>query len=140
MAIDLYACSKADWTSQSNAFISGNKLPSPISLKRSDEQIWSEDTGRTAGSNAKMIGESLATKKTYVIQWGILTSSQMSDIRDALTTGFFKFGYGLTLANATNVAITAYRSEIQGEIINTIKKDGSSGIYYKNASVSVIEQ
>lgn len=135
MAIDLYACSLSDWSSHSNAFVAGDKLPSPISLKRTDEQIWSQDTGRTVGSSAKMIGESITGKSTFTIQWGIISYNDMTALRTALRRGFFKFGYGQTLANANSNAITAYRSEITGEILSV-----GSTTYYKNASVSIIEQ
>lgn len=145
MAIDLYACTIADFESNvgksANSFVVGDKLPSPVSLKRSDELVWSQDTGRTAGSNAKMIGDLTARKKTYTIQWGIISNSDMSDIRDKLRdpnnlkNGFFKFGYGQSISNASSNAISCYRSEIQADIFCV-----GNTTYYNNVTVQIIEQ
>lgn len=134
MALDIYACTVSDFTSH-NGFVAGDKLPSPVSIKRTDEQIWSQDTGRTVGSNAKMIGESITGKRTFAIQWGILTSSEMTAIHTKMKRGFFKFGLGQTLATATSGAFTCYRGEITGDILPV-----GSATYYKNMGVSVIEQ
>ena len=69
--IHIYACTKADFTDHGNKFVSGDELPSPTDLKRSDEQIWSENTGRAqSGANkAKMIGDSITGKKTVALTW-----------------------------------------------------------------------
>lgn len=66
-------------------------LPSPTDLKPSKELIWSENTGRAqSGSNkAKMIGDVVAEKTTYNIEWGVLTQSQLNTITSHLTAGFF---------------------------------------------------
>lgn len=134
--IHLYACTKADFSAHGNSFVSGDELPSPTDLKRSDEQIWSENTGRAqSGANkAKMIGDSITGKKTVTVTWGIITSSEMSDIRSKLKRGFFVFGYGMNINNASENAFTAYRGEIGGQIIS------AGTVYYKNPSVSIIEQ
>ena len=134
--IHLYACTTANFTSQGNQFISGDELPSPTDLKRSDEQIWSENTGRAqSGTNkAKMIGDSITGKKTVSVTWGIITSAEMSDIRSKLKRGFFVFGYGMNIANASDNAFTAYRGDINGQVLS------AGTVYYKNASVSIIEQ
>lgn len=134
--IHLYACTKADFSAHGNKFVSGDELPSPTDLKRSDEQIWSENTGRAqSGANkAKMIGDSITGKKTVTVTWGIITSSEMSDIRSKLKRGFFVFGYGMNINNASENAFTAYRGEIGGQIIS------AGTVYYKNPSVSIIEQ
>ena len=134
--IHLYACTKADFSAHGNSFVSGDELPSPTDLKRSDEQIWSENTGRAqSGANkAKMIGDSITGKKTVTVTWGIIASSEMSDIRSKLKRGFFVFGYGMNINNASENAFTAYRGEIGGQIIS------AGTVYYKNPSVSIIEQ
>lgn len=134
--IHIYACTKADFSAHGNSFVSGDELPSPTDLKRSDEQIWSENTGRAqSGANkAKMIGDSITGKKTVTVTWGIITSSEMSDIRSKLKRGFFVFGYGMNINNASENAFTAYRGEIGGQIIS------AGTVYYKNPSVSIIEQ
>lgn len=112
-------------------------LPSPEEVKPTFELIWSENTGRAqSGSNqAKMIGDVVAEKKTYAIKWGIITDSDLSTIKSKLTSGFFYFGVGTSLANAKSVATTYYRSEIAGEYLPV-----GNTIYWKDVSVSVIEQ
>ena len=111
-------------------------LPSPVSLKTSLEQIWSEDTGRAqSGTNqAKMIGDSIAEKLTYEIQWGVLNGTDFATITSKLTRGFFYFGIGTSLAAAKSAAAKFYRGAITYE---TVQADA---VYYKNVSVSVIQQ
>lgn len=110
------------------------ELPSPVSVKRSDEIIWSEKTGRAqSGENkAKMIGSVVDTKHAYEIKWGILTSDEMSSIRSLLHSGFFLFDVGATASTSPH---KYYRSEISGELFQA-----GSRYYYKDATVSVIEQ
>ena len=112
-------------------------LPSPVSVKPSNEIIWSQNTGRAqSGSNqAKMIGDVVAEKITYAIEWGIITSAEFTVIKTNLTTGFFKFGMATSLASAKTNAISAYRSQINYEMLPI-----GNTIYYKNVTVDVIEQ
>ena len=114
-----------------------SELPSPVELKRSNEQIWSENTGRAqSGSNkATMIGDVVATKKTYQIKWGILTSSQINTINSLLTKGFFYFAAATSLATAQSNATKFYKSELTYDILQA-----GPNVYYKDAAVSVIEQ
>lgn len=113
------------------------ELPSPVELKRSTEQIWSENTGRAqSGSNkAKMIGDSIAAKSTYQIKWGILTAAQIETIQNKLTRGFFYFAAATSASTAQTNAKKFYRSEITYDIIQT-----GPNVFYKDATVSVIEQ
>ena len=113
------------------------ELPSPVELKRSTEQIWSENTGRAqSGSNkAKMIGDSIATKHTYQIKWGVLTESQLNTITTKLTNGFFYFAAATSSSTAASSAVKYYRSEITYNIIQA-----GPNVVYKDATVSVIEQ
>lgn len=108
-------------------------LPSPVSIKNSRELIWSENTGRaqSGSSQAKMIGDVVAQKKTYEIKWGIIEESDYNTIVNKLTGGFFNFGMGYVPTNLGRF----YRSEIQGELLPIGTK-----LYYKDVSVSVIEQ
>lgn len=110
------------------------ELPSPVSLKPSFETIWSEDTGRAqSGENkAKMIGSVVANKRTYAIKWGIISSAELSSIRNLLHSGFFYFDIG---ASPSSEPSKYYRSEITGDIIQV-----GSTFYYKDVSVSVIQQ
>lgn len=110
------------------------ELPSPVSLKPSYETIWSEDTGRAqSGTNkAKMIGSVVASKRTYAIKWGILSYSEFEQVKSLLHSGFFYFGIGTSSPSDPE---KFYRSEISVDVIQA-----GDTIYYKDASVSVIEQ
>lgn len=110
------------------------ELPSPISLKCSRELIWDEKTGRAqSGDNkGKMIGSVVARKRTYEIQWGILTGSQLGDITSNLSGSFFKFGVGQTKpADPDNY----YRGNLTYDLLPV-----GDTTYYKNCTVTVIEQ
>ena len=113
------------------------ELPSPVDLKRSDELIWSENTGRAqSGTNkAKMIGDVVAVKNTYNIKWGVLTETELNSIRTHLPRGFFYFAAATSSSAAQSNASSYYRSEIQYDIIQA-----GPNVYYKDVSVSVIEQ
>lgn len=109
------------------------QLPSPTEINKSEELIWSENTGRAqSGANkAKMIGDVVAQKQTFEIKWGVLTATQYNSIKTHLPAGFFPFGVGTSPVTLG----TFYRSEIKG---NTIQAGGDW--YYKDVTVSVIEQ
>lgn len=128
MAIGIYAGSTVN-----NMTI----LPSPVSIKPSNELIWSENTGRAqSGTNkAQMIGDVIAEKDTYNIQWGIITQAEFATIKSKLTKGFFYFGLGTSLANAQASAIKVYRSNITGTLLPI-----GNDVYYKDVAVDVIEQ
>lgn len=113
------------------------ELPSPTELKRSTEQIWSENTGRAqSGVNqAKMIGDVVATKMTFSIKWGILTYDQYNTIQSKLTKGFFYFGIGTTLNEAKNSAYKFYRGDLSCDYLQA-----GTGILYKDVSTTLIEQ
>ena len=112
-------------------------LPSPISVRPSEELIWSENTGRAQSGNnaARMIGDVVAQKQTYNIQWGILTQTEYNTIKQKLTAGFFFFAVATSASAAQSAAKRFYRSEITGDMIQA-----GSEIRYKNVSVNVIEQ
>ena len=129
MAImNIYAGSSASGMTQ---------LPSPVELKTTREQIWSENTGRAqSGTNkAKMIGDSITQKLTYQIKWGILTSAQLSVITSNLKRGFFYFAAATSASAAEDNAKKYYRSEISYDIVQS-----GPSVFYKDATVSVIEQ
>ena len=128
MALGIYAGSSA-----SNLTL----LPSPTELKPSNELIWSENTGRAqSGTNkAKMVGDVVAEKLTYAIQWGILTQAELTLIQTKLVAGFFYFGVGTSSSQAQSSAKKFYRSPIQYEILPI-----GNTIYYKSVTVDVIEQ
>ena len=109
-------------------------LPSPVSISTTNEQIWSEDTGRAqSGSNqAEMIGTSIAEKVTYAIKWGVLTGAELSTIKANMPKGFFYFGIGKTKPTSPS---KFYRSEIAYDILQA-----SDEVMYKDVSVSVIQK
>lgn len=114
-----------------------SKLPSPTGLTPSHEIIWSENTGRAqSGANkAKMIGDVVDEKQTYLIHWGILTETEMALIKQKLKAGFFYFAAATSSTAAQSAAKKYYRSNITAEMVQA-----ASGIYYRDAEVSVIEQ
>jgi hypothetical protein len=128
MAVGVYAGSSASGVTA---------LPSPISIKTSLEIIWDENTGRAqSGTNkAKMIGDVVAQKKTYEIQWGVLTQSEYDSIVAKLPAGFFYFAMATTKAGAESIATKYYRSEIKYDVLSV-----GNATYYKDLTVSVIEQ
>lgn len=132
--LTLYAGSSLPFGTGVN--IGDNQLPSPTGFKASHEQIWSEDTGRAqSGSNqAKMIGESVAEKKTYAIEWGILSYTDFHQIETLLTSGFFYFGIG-DPDTPPNSPPQFYRGEIQYDVIQV-----GTTRYYKGVAVQVIER
>jgi hypothetical protein len=128
MALGLYAGASAS---------SVTLLPSPTEVKPSHEIIWSEDTGRAqAGVNrAKMIGSVVDEKMSYSCQWGILSQTEFNTIKSKLAPGFFYFAVATTLASAKAQAQPYYRSEITCDLLPI-----GNTIYYKDVSVSVIQQ
>lgn len=128
MALGIYAGSSASGMTL---------LPSPTELKPSNEQIWSENTGRAqSGTNkAKMIGDVVAEKITYSIEWRMLTNEQLAIIKSKLTAGFFYFGIGTTATQAQNSARKFYRGNIQSDLLPI-----GNTLYYKTVTVDVIEQ
>lgn len=110
----------------------GTVLPSPVTIKSSEEVIWSSRTGRSTASG-KMIGDVIAEKKTVDIEWGVLTEAEMKTIQNALVSGFFTF----SLYDCGTVTITVYRGTLEKEHLGYI---GDGTYYYKSATVSVIER
>lgn len=116
----------------SNWTVNNNKLPSPVSVDMTREQIWDSKAGRNA--KGKMIATYVAQKYTWNITWGVLTESEFSKIGSLLTNGFFKFNQG-TPTSPPSSAGTYYRSEITYSNLQV-----GTTRYYKDVSVSVIQQ
>ena len=109
----------------------GTTLPSPTAISAGDEIIWSSDTGRDESGD--MVGAVVATKKTFSIEWGVLTEAQFATLRTTLTSGFFTFQL---VTDSTTTTITVYRGTLTGELLGTF-----GGVtYYKNAAATVIQQ
>ena len=112
-------------------------LPSPTEVTPTNELVWSEDTGRAQSGyeKAKMIGSVVAEKRTYVVKWGVITEAEMNSIKSMLPKNFFYFGVGTSQASAQANAGRFYRSTITGNMLPI-----GNTLYYKDVSVSVIEQ
>lgn len=116
--------------------VANNQLPSPSKMQVSIEQIWSADTGRSQDKTekAKMLGESLVTKHTYSLEWGMLEESDFDKITRLLPRNFFYFGVG-TKTSVPSSPVEYYRSEITYEMIQV-----GTTQYYKNVATQVIER
>lgn len=112
-----------------------NLLPSPDSIQTTEEVIWSSNTGRSISPSdgAVMMGDVVAKKKTFNISWGVLTLNEYNDIVTKLGTGFRPF----TIVLGSQVtSIASYRGTITAELLGA--PDGT--VYYRNASVSIIQR
>jgi hypothetical protein len=115
-------------------------LPSPTNIVRTDEIIWASGTGRNA--SGKMVGDLKARKRTYEVQWGVLTSDEMNTLRSSLRhttakvkkSGYFYFAVASNLEDAKATAVNVYRSEIKADMFTS-----GSDTYYKDVSVSLIQ-
>lgn len=111
----------------------GVTLPAGVvELRRNDEILWSEGTGRGA-DNGLMVGAIVAYKQTYSIRWGMLTEAEYATIRN-LPGGFWNFT--AKLGSATLANFSAYRGAVAGEFVNTI----SGQNYWKNVSIDIIQR
>lgn len=119
-------------SSLSNWTVANNKLPSPIGVDVTREEIWDADAGRNA--SGEMIATYVASKRTYNIKWGVLESTDFAKVANLLSTGYFQFGEGTPTAKPSSTGIY-YRSEISYTILNA-----GTGTYYKDISVSVIQK
>lgn len=106
-------------------------LPSPIALTGTDEIIWSANTGRS--STGKMIGDVIAEKKTFQIQWGVLTKAQRDLIRSRLQSGFHPFS---VIEDGVETTVDSYRSTITWDTLACV----GNTTYYRNMQVSIIQQ
>lgn len=114
--------------------INNTTLPGEITaLKRGDELLWSEGTGRSASSGL-MVGSVVAKKQTYTVSWGILTAAQYDVIKNAVVGGFFNLV--ITVSGTTVCNISAYRGTITGELLSTV----GSAAYWKGVQVELVER
>ena len=109
----------------------GQALPSPTELSTSEEIIWSSNTGRA--SDGGMIGTVIAEKRTFQLRWGVLTAAEYESIRTKLAAGFHPF---TLVMDGTSATVEAYRGTLSGTVLGTF----GGATYYKDASVSVIQQ
>lgn len=114
--------------------VGGTTLPSGlVSLKRSDELLWSEGTGRAAGSG-QMVGSVVAKKQTYTLEWGPLASSQYAIVRNAAGNGFVSLS--ITIDGAAFANCTVYRGKVDGELMGIY---GGSA-WYRGVVLELVER
>lgn len=114
--------------------LNGTALPGGLtSLKRSDELLWSEGTGRSA-SNGKMTGSVVARKQTYSLGWGVITSESYAAIRSAANSSAF-MELSAVVGGSSVASCTVYRGNISGDLLETI--DGTA--YWKNVTLELVE-
>ena len=114
--------------------VGGTTLPGDVTkLKRGDELLWSEGTGRAADSG-QMTGSVVASKQTWEIGWGPITQAQYDTIRGAVTGGFLALSISL---NSTSIAsATVYRGSISGSVLGVF----GGTTYWENVAVQLIER
>lgn len=105
----------------------GVTLPSPTKVTSSNEIIWSSDTGRNAAG--AMMGTQVAKKRTYDVEWGVLSEAEVKQIQNATAEPYFSVTIGA-------VTMRAYRGNIQGEQIGP----NNGVLYYRSLTVSFIEK
>lgn len=114
--------------------VGGTTLPGEIvELKRGDELLWSEGTGRSA-STGRMVGSVVAQKQTWSIRWGVITAAQYTTIKTAITSGFLSLA--ITINSASAASITVYRGTLAGELLGVF--GGTE--WWKDVTVELIEQ
>ena len=109
-------------------------LPSSITaLKRNDELLWSEGTGRAANSGL-MVGSVVSKKMTYNITWGVLNQSEYNAIRNAFTDDFFNLK--ITLNGEVVCNASFYRGTITADVLQSL---GNTN-YWKGVAVDLVQR
>jgi hypothetical protein len=114
--------------------VGGTTLPDGlVELKRGDELLWSEGTGRSA-SSGQMVGSVVAQKQTYTLRWGVITATQYAAIRSAIGSGYLSLL--ITVNSSTFANITVYRGTISGDLLGTF----GGTAYWKDVTVELVER
>ena len=114
--------------------VGGAALPGNlVELKRSDELLWSEGTGRSASTGA-MAGSVVAQKQTYTLTWGPITAAQYKSIRSACGPGFESLSIEVNGAELADC--TVYRGNISGTLMGV---HGGTA-WYRDVSVELVER
>ena len=113
-------------------YAGGVHLPDPVEVRRGDELLWSEGTGRGA-EDGLLVGSVVAKKQTYTVRWGVIPWSDMATIR-SIPQGFFRFQ---AMDGSEELAdFTAYRSDVQSTLLGTF-----GGVrYWKDVEVQFTER
>lgn len=108
-------------------YAGGVLMPSPVEISTDSEILWAEDSGRTL--SGQMVADVVAEKKALSITWGFLTETELETIKTYITTGFFTL-------SVLGLSLTVYR----GTLTATPAGIYGGTLYYKSASVKVVEQ
>lgn len=111
----------------------GVTLPSPVSISTTDEILWSSNTGRST-SSGKMLGDVIAEKETFSIQWGVMPKTDQKKIKQNLKSGFHTVQF---IFDDETINLSSYRGTITSEHLGYI---GDGIYYYKSVSCEIIEQ
>lgn len=106
--------------------------PEIVELKRGDELLWSDGTGRGA-TDGLLVGSVVAAKRTWNIVWGVITQAQYGIVRN-IPQGFFPVT--VSMDGSTVWSGTCYRSNIAGELLGTF----GGTAYWKNVEVQLTER
>ena len=113
--------------------VGGTTLPGGITaIKRSDELLWSEGTGRA--TNGQMVGYIVAQKQTYTIEWGLLSSTDYATVLSVANGGFVNAT--ITVNGSQLASISVYRGTTTGELLQTI----GNKTYYKSVTLELVER
>lgn len=111
----------------------GTALPAELTeLRRGDELLWSEGTGRGA-TDGLLVGSVVARKQTWQAVWAVLTKAQYDVVR-AIPQGFFTLL--VKDGNTTIATLTVYRSNVEGQLLGTF----GGTTYWRDVSVQFIER
>lgn len=115
--------------------VGGTSLPAGkiTAIKRSDELLWSDGTGRAANSGL-MTGTVVAKKQTYTLEFGPLTASEYATVRSVAGAGFVSLS--ITVGGATLASCTVYRGTITGELLGVL----GGTTYYKGVQLELVER
>ena len=119
--------------------VGGTSLPGAkvTGLKRNDELLWSEGTGRSA-SSGQMTGSIVAEKRTYSIEFGPLTASEYATVRGVAGKGHEFCAVSISVAGSSleNGSRSFYRSAVPGELMGVF-----GGVaYYGGVAVELVER
>ena len=114
--------------------VGSTTLPTNITaLKRGDELLWSEGTGRSASSGA-MVGSVVAKKQTYTLGFGPLTATEYETVRGVAGSGFVSLVISI---NSTQLVSTnVYRGTITGELMGKL----GGTVYWNKVSLELVEK
>lgn len=117
-------------------YANGVLLKSPSGLKKSEEKVWSTNTGRS--TTAKMIGDIIAKKVTFDMQWMYVSKADYKKISENLGTINNPYPKLKVVWEDGEVEydVNVYSSEITSEYLYAKYRDA----VYRTVTVSIIQQ